>query len=110
MLLEYYDCTSGSLDNIDKIKNTFLTAAEAGNATIVSDSFHQFNPHGVSGVIIISESHITVHTWPEHNFAAVDIFSCSIKLDMECIHSKLLTTLLPGRTSKKLYKRGLLSP
>jgi len=50
-------------------------AAEAG-ATVLGESFHKFQPVGVTGVVIISESHICIHTWPEHRYAAVDIFTC----------------------------------
>ena len=46
-----------------------------GRATIVRDVFHQFSPHGISGVVVIAESHLAIHTWPEHGYAAVDLFS-----------------------------------
>ena len=52
---------------------------------MIQTVMHQFNPQGVSGVVVIAESHITIHTWPEHGYAAVDVFSCSEKVDLYCI-------------------------
>ena len=50
-------------------------AAQKSGATIINSSFHTFEPQGVSGVVIIAESHFTIHAWPEHDYAAVDIFT-----------------------------------
>ena len=58
-----------------------VEAAEAARATIVKSVFHTFNPWGVSGVIVIEESHLTIHTWPEYKYAAVDLFTCGDMLD-----------------------------
>ena len=55
-------------------------ALECG-ATIVNAVFHAFNPHGVSGVVVIAESHLTIHTWPEYGYAAVDVFTCGDTVD-----------------------------
>jgi S-adenosylmethionine decarboxylase proenzyme len=63
------------------LKELLLEAVRRGGGTIVTDVFHTFSPHGVSGVIVIAESHVAIHTWPEHGYAAVDIFSCGSKLD-----------------------------
>ena len=76
ILVEYYDCNKEILKNTDTIEKSMLTAARTSNATIVESVFHQFNPWGVSGAVIIAESHLTIHTWPEHNYAAVDLFTC----------------------------------
>jgi S-adenosylmethionine decarboxylase len=54
-----------------------LRAAREVGATVVTHSFHRFQPYGISGVVVIAESHLSIHTWPEHSYAAVDIFSCS---------------------------------
>ena len=53
-----------------------LNAAEETGATVIGQIFHQFSPQGVTGVVAIAESHLCVHTWPEHSYAAVDIFTC----------------------------------
>lgn len=58
-----------------------LEAACGCGATVLEDSFHYFSPQGVSGVVVIAESHIAIHTWPEHEYAAVDIFTCGTTVD-----------------------------
>ena len=55
-------------------------AAEAAGARIISSQFHRFSPLGVSGVVLIAESHLTIHTWPERGYAAVDVFTCFSQL------------------------------
>jgi S-adenosylmethionine decarboxylase len=86
--IEYYDCAPDVLLDKDRVESILLKAAKESGATIVSSSFHQFEPQGVSGVVIIAESHFTVHAWPEHNYAAVDIFTCADSIDLDtAIHS-----------------------
>ncbi|MCW8800755.1 MAG: adenosylmethionine decarboxylase [Desulfobacter sp.] len=86
--IEYYDCASDVLLHKDAVESVLLRAAKESGATIISSSFHQFEPQGVSGVVIIAESHFTVHAWPEHNYAAVDIFTCADNIDLDtAIHS-----------------------
>lgn len=86
--IEYYDCAPDVLLDKDGVESILLKAARESGATIISSSFHQFEPQGVSGVVIIAESHFTVHAWPEHNYAAVDIFTCADNIDLDtAIHS-----------------------
>jgi S-adenosylmethionine decarboxylase proenzyme len=58
-----------------------LEAASYSGATVLGSSFHYFTPQGVSGVIVIAESHLAIHTWPEYEYAAVDIFTCGVVVD-----------------------------
>jgi S-adenosylmethionine decarboxylase proenzyme len=76
LLAEFTGCDAAALADLEGITAAMLRAAEASGATIVTHSFHHFSPHGVSGAVIIAESHLAIHTWPEHRFAAVDYFSC----------------------------------
>lgn len=76
LLAEFSGCNAASLADLEGVTSAMLQAAEASGATIVTHSFHHFSPHGVSGAVIIAESHLAIHTWPEHRFAAVDFFSC----------------------------------
>ncbi|PIE63499.1 MAG: adenosylmethionine decarboxylase [Desulfobacter postgatei] len=86
--IEYYDCASDVLIDKNGVESILLQAARESGATIISSSFHQFEPQGVSGVVIIAESHFTVHAWPEHDYAAVDIFTCADHIDLDtAIHS-----------------------
>jgi S-adenosylmethionine decarboxylase proenzyme len=58
-----------------------LTAAKKSGATILSNFLHKFSPQGVSGVVIIAESHLAIHTWPENSYAGVDFFTCGTRVD-----------------------------
>lgn len=80
-LIEFSDCSAEKLMYLEDVQEIFLEAAKESNATILNYFFHQFNPYGVSGVILISESHFSIHTWPESCYAAVDIFTCGAKMD-----------------------------
>ena len=77
ILVEFYDCSQERINSSDFIESSMLEATAASGATIISHDFHTFSPHGVSGVIVIAESHVTIHTWPEHGYAAVDAFMVS---------------------------------
>lgn len=76
ILIEYYDCDKKVLENNSLIEKYMLSAAKLAKATIVESVFHTFNPWGISGVVVIEESHLTIHTWPEYKYAAVDLFTC----------------------------------
>ncbi len=79
LLVELNGCSDRLLDDVNQVKATLLDAANAAGATVVGEIFHEFSPAGVTGVVAIAESHISIHTWPEHGYAAVDVFSCSEK-------------------------------
>ena len=76
LLLDLRDCNHELLDDIHYVKSTLVGAADEAGATIVGESFHKFDPSGVTGILAIAESHICIHTWPEYGYAAVDIFTC----------------------------------
>ncbi|HNX23844.1 MAG TPA: adenosylmethionine decarboxylase [Spirochaetota bacterium] len=75
-LAEFYNCSSEILNDETSIADIMTKAVEVSKATIIKPFFHKFSPHGISGVIVIAESHLAIHTWPEFSFAAVDLFSC----------------------------------
>lgn len=77
ILVEYYNCDKELLKNHELIEMHMKQAAIEAKATIVTSCFHKFNPWGVSGAVIIQESHLTIHTWPEYGYASVDLFTCS---------------------------------
>lgn len=81
ILVEYYNCDKELLKDATFIENIMKDAAIKTNATIVTSCFHTFNPWGVSGAVIIQESHLTIHTWPEYGYAAVDLFTCGDKVN-----------------------------
>ena len=76
LIAEYYECRRASLDEVTTVREAMLDAANAIGATVLGENFHQFDPHGVSGTVVIAESHLSVHTWPENGYVAVDIYTC----------------------------------
>lgn len=81
LLIELSSCNREKLDRMDYLEKTMSDAAETAGATVLKTAFQDFNPQGVSGVVVIAESHLTIHTWPEYGYAAVDIFTCGEKVD-----------------------------
>jgi len=75
-LVDLCDCDADIITCVKLTRAIVMRAANECGATILNDHFHQFKPIGVSGVVLIAESHISVHTWPENGFAAMDIFTC----------------------------------
>lgn len=76
VVLDLYECDPQILDDMEKVEEVLTKAAEVANATVIDKRFHKFSPQGVSGVVVVSESHIAIHTWPEHGYAAVDVYTC----------------------------------
>jgi S-adenosylmethionine decarboxylase len=76
LIAEYYNCRRDTLDEVGAVREAMLDAAHAIGATVLGENFHQFTPHGVSGTVVIAESHLSVHTWPENGYVAVDIYTC----------------------------------
>ena len=81
VLVEFYGCNREKLNDLKFVDDAMTRAAEHAGATVVDDVFHKFNPHGVSGVVVIAESHLAIHTWPEYGYAAVDLFTCGETVD-----------------------------
>lgn len=76
VLIEFYGCPAEIIEQNKLIEQFMNEAANYSGATIVESCFHHFNPYGVSGAVIIAESHLTIHTWPEYGFASVDVYTC----------------------------------
>lgn len=81
LVIELFDCVDQRFDDIQWIEESMLEAARQANATIITSAFHKFSPIGISGVVVIAESHLAIHTWPEYGYAAVDVFTCGDVLD-----------------------------
>jgi S-adenosylmethionine decarboxylase len=84
-----------------------VEAAKRAEATIIDVVFHEFNPFGISGVVVIAESHLSIHTWPEHRYAAVDIFSCGETLKPAEAANYLVEQFGASRASCVEVKRGV---
>jgi S-adenosylmethionine decarboxylase proenzyme len=107
ILVEFYDCDADIINDVPQIENILLSATRAAKASIISHNFHKFSPHGVSGTIVIAESHIAIHTWPEYNYAAVDIFTCGETIDPWVIQEYVKDSFLSKNVSSIEMKRGL---
>lgn len=107
ILVEYYKCNPDILKDVGKIEKYMLEACVLAKATIVRHTFHEFSPFGVSGVVVIAESHVAIHTWPEYNYAAVDIFTCGETIDPWIIFKHLEAKFESQHSSNMEMKRGL---
>lgn len=107
VLLELWEIEADRLNNEDWVHNTLLKAAHHANTTVVSQTFHRFAPQGVSGVVVIAESHISIHTWPELGYAAVDIFTCGDHTMPEQAAAYIVEASAAGRHSVLRLDRGI---
>lgn len=109
MTVEFYDCSSAVLADARMLENVFLNAAKVSGAHVVNSVFHSFEPQGVSGVVVISESHFAVHAWPEHDYAAVDLFTCGSGVDFDKAVSSLALGMKSGYwIVSSMVNRGIL--
>ena len=76
LIAEYYGCDPSILDDVDHIREHLAAAARAVGATIVGEAYHQFSPRGVTAIVLIAESHLSIHTWPARGYVSVDVFTC----------------------------------
>lgn len=108
LLVELQECDRMALNDLDFIRDAMITAAVTCGAAVLGDSFHRFSPQGVSGVVVIAESHLSIHTWPEYGYAAVDIFTCGTTVEPEKAAETLIAKLGSKTTSQTEIQRGLL--
>jgi S-adenosylmethionine decarboxylase len=107
LLLELFDCDAEALNSLETVKASMVEAAKRAQATIIDVVFHEFNPFGISGVVVIAESHLAIHTWPEYRYAAVDIFSCGDVLQPQTAADYLVEQLGACRASVVELQRGI---
>jgi S-adenosylmethionine decarboxylase len=109
LLVELYGCDQATLENEKTVGSVMRQAASQSEATVVAQSFHEFQPYGVSGAVIIQESHYTIHTWPEHGYAAVDLFYCGGTVKVHKAVEVLRESFKPSRIKFLVVRRGLQS-
>ena len=85
-----------------------MVAAERMGATVISHHSHRFEPIGVSVVLILAESHLSLHSWPEHGIASMDVFTCGTSIDPSGARDYLSKRLEASRVSEMLVDRGLM--
>lgn len=107
LIVEYSGCERSKLDNIELIEEYLKEAVRKSGATIVRSVFHRYNPQGISGVVVIAESHLSIHTWPEYGYAAVDFFTCGNSVDPYKAHEHMKKMLGAANADVRDMNRGI---
>ena len=94
------------IENIELIKNKLIELVEKLNFNIVEAFFHKFSPYGLSGVIIISESHVAIHTYPEYEYVSIDIYTCNPNIDLKYIINDVVNIFKPKKIKIDVIDRG----
>ncbi|MCG8474755.1 MAG: polyamine aminopropyltransferase [Cytophagales bacterium] len=106
IIVEFYDCKPELLNDVVYIENSMVASAETAGATVINSTFHHFSPYGVSGVVVIQESHLAIHTWPEYGYAAVDLFTCGQTVNPWVSYNFLKEAFGAGHGSTIEMRRG----
>ncbi len=109
LLVELKDCNPNAIRDLEYVKQSMIEAARRARATIIDVSFHEFSPFGISGMVVIAESHLSIHTWPEYGYAAVDIFTCGETIDPDEAARYLIERFECKNPSVVEMKRGIIS-
>lgn len=104
ILADFYDCRR--LDEVPFLRDLFIGAVVESGADILHTHFQEFSPHGLTGVIVVAESHLAFHTWPEHLYLSLDYFTCGDAVKPEIAISIVEQGLNPGRVSRTVLTRG----
>jgi S-adenosylmethionine decarboxylase len=107
ILAEIYGCSYDILNDVELVEEVMINAALEAGAEVREFVFHKFSPQGVSGVVVISESHLTIHTWPELGYAAVDVFTCGNKVNPWDACNYLVEKFQASNMNATEVKRGL---
>ena len=105
LLVDFHDCKKIP-QTADELEQLMLETAKLVKATVVTSSFHAFNPIGLSGVVVIAESHLAAHTWPEHNIVCIDLFTCSDQMKSNDGLAFMFESLQAASMSVKTVARG----
>ena len=112
LLGEWYGCPADlpEMTRADALRGRCIEAVERAGLTIVGDRFHQFEPQGVTGAVILAESHLAVHTWPEMGAVTIDVYVCNFTTDntekAQRLFDELEKSLKPARTHFHSSHRG----
>ena len=108
LLVELQDCNRQVLNDLGFVRDAMVQAAVDCGAEVLGESFHRFSPQGVSGVVVIAESHLSIHTWPEFGYAAVDVFTCGTDVQPEKAVGVMVEKLESKNHSLQEIQRGIL--
>ena len=105
-LAEFFGCDPERISHIENLQPLAAEAARRGGATVVGETGHQFEPRGASGVVLLAESHLSFHTWPEEGYVAVDLFTCSADLDVDSVFRAVARTTGAQSVQVTCVERG----
>lgn len=105
-LAEFFECDPDRIAVSEHLQSLAEEAARRGGATVVGEAGHQFMPRGASGVVLLAESHLAFHTWPEEGYVALDLFTCSQDLDVDMIFTALRRATGAQRVTTRCIERG----
>ena len=108
LIVELYGCDRTLLDDPSRLERILTEAISRAGCTIIKPCFHHFSPHGVTGVVVIAESHVAVHTWPEFGYCALDVFTCGTQVKTDQIFEFVRLALQAQESSVMEVKRGTL--
>ncbi|MFN3813444.1 MAG: adenosylmethionine decarboxylase [Aquificaceae bacterium] len=108
ILADLYGVNPDLIDRVEDIRHLLESAVKIASLTKISSHYYQFNPHGATGVVLLAESHISIHTWPEHGLAAVDTYTCGDPSKAYKAMDYIISTLEPTRVDKQVFERGLI--
>ena len=106
-IIDLSGCNLDVLKNSGLMQNILVKAAELADVTIVGSIDHLFSPHGYTAVLVLEESHMSIHTWPEFEYVSIDLYSCNLQTDFQAIADFLADQFQAKRTSFTLLERGL---
>jgi S-adenosylmethionine decarboxylase len=105
-LLELYGCPEKIIDDVDHIRQCLTEAADRAGAVVLEVVSHSFEPHGVTAIALLAESHLSIHCWPESGYVAIDLFTCSPSGDSQSACEYLVTALQAESHELRVIERG----
>jgi len=108
ILADLYGVEAEKIDRVEDIRELLEGAVKHANLTKISSHYYQFQPHGATGVVLLAESHISIHTWPEHGIATIDVYTCGDPSKAYKAMDYIVSKLSPTRVDKQVHDRGIL--
>ena len=106
VIIELWGC-SDAINDAEQVKTAMLDAVRAANATLLNIYVHTFSPQGVTGVAVLSESHLSIHTWPEHGYVAADVFTCGTTTNPQRAAEVLRNAFCAKQAEVRELERGV---
>lgn len=108
ILADLYGVEAEKIDRVEDIRELLEGAVKHANLTKISSHYYQFQPHGATGVVLLAESHISIHTWPEYGIATIDVYTCGDPSKAYKAMDYIVSKLSPTRVDKQVHDRGIL--